>query len=98
MAIIERVGRKRIHGRTLFCRTYFKIDDRAAGPVRRPNRSERGKSTRTFGNTESAPRLEGAARRHGMNRRDRALDGSQGPPALGPQIGHGLQQAASVWM
>jgi len=132
MAIIERVGRKRIHGdtdasqtrdfirpqrarasraarpypctaqRTLVqddrTRFLFRIDDRAAGPVLRRNLRERGESAGAFWYTESATRLEGAARRHGVQRRDCAFDGTQGTAALGLKVGHGLQEAASIRM
>jgi len=50
-------------------RFLFRIDDRAAGPVLRRNLRERGESAGAFWYTESATRLEGAARRHGVQRR-----------------------------
>ncbi len=76
----------------------FRIDDRAAGPVLRRNERERRESAGAFGYTESATRLEGAARRHGVQRRNCAFDGSQRTVALGLKVGHGLQETASIRM
>jgi len=77
----------------LFC-----IDYRAARPMLRANLNQRRERAGTFGDTKSATRLEGAAWRHGMERRDCAFDGSQGMPALGLEVWHGLQKAAGIWM
>jgi len=57
---------------------------------------QRRQGTSAVWDTESAAGLEGAAGGHGLQRRDRAFDGFEGVGAIGFQVGHGVQETASV--
>ena len=78
---------------SLFC-----VDYRAARPMLGRNLNQRRESAGAFGDAKSATRLEGAARRHGMQRRHCAFDGSERMVTLGLEIRHGLQEAARIRM
>src|SRR5580692_5411805 len=76
----------------------FRIDHWTASPVLPPNLHQRWKGASAFGQTKSTARLESAAGRHRMQRRDRAFDRTQGMSAPGLQVRNGLEKSASVRM
>src|SRR5580658_8440736 len=70
----------------------------AASPVALSNLYQRRQLAGALGHAEAASRLEGAARRHGLQRRHSAFDSAEWTPSLRLQVGHGLEQPASIRM
>src|SRR5580658_9440187 len=75
-----------------------RIKHGAASPVALSNLYQRRQFAGALGDAEAAARLEGAARRHPLQRWHSAFDGAERTPPLRPQVGNGLEQSSSIRM